>query len=170
MRRIMNLGMLSETQQKRVWEGMLEAEIRANYFADHSSHLHSRQRLATWATLLLSSGAAVSVLASLPADYSWIRIVLTFATAGISAYSVAMQNQKFAVDAAELHLRWNRLAKDYENIWENVYADDAEDRLRVLDERASEISKAATPFGYRKRAMLRWEEHVVRHRLAHSGV
>jgi hypothetical protein len=161
--------MLSEVQRQRVWEGMLGAEIRANYFADLSGRLHTRQRAAIWATLVLSSGAAASVIASLPADYSWVRVVLTVGTAAISAYSVVMQNQKFAVDAAELHLRWNRLMREYEQIWEDVYAEDAAARLNSLDERAAEISKTGVAFGYNKRTMLKWERHVIAHRLAHAS-
>ncbi len=44
--------MLSELQQRRVWEGWLSAEIRANYFADLSSGYHqpprSRPSSSTW--------------------------------------------------------------------------------------------------------------------------
>jgi hypothetical protein len=165
----MEMRMLSEAQQKRVWEGMLGAEIRANYFADLSGRLQVRQKRATWATLVLSSSAATSVLASIPVGLSWIRAVLTVATVGMSAYSIAMQNQKFAVDAAELHARWNRLAKEYEHIWENVYAQDAMERLDSLDNQASEISKVGTAFGYHKRNMLKWERHVIAHRLPNAA-
>jgi len=49
--------MLSEPQQKRVWDGWLSAENRANYFADLSRGYHRKQRLVTWAMLVLSSGA-----------------------------------------------------------------------------------------------------------------
>jgi hypothetical protein len=127
--------MLSEAQQQRVWEGMLSSEIRANYFADLSGQYYSRQRWATWASLVFSSGALASLLASLPERYIWIRPALILPTTLLSAYSVAMQNQKFAVDSSDLHARWNRLAKEYEAIWEDVYSDDALQRLSVLDDR-----------------------------------
>ena len=161
--------MLSEAQQKRVWEGMLGAEIRANYFADLSARLQGRQRAAIWIALVLSSGAVVSVVASLPSEYGWIRIALTVAAAGVNAYSVVKQNQKFAVDASDLHARWNRLAKDYESVWENVYASDAPVRLSTLEERNIELSKAGSGFKYDKRRMLKWETHVVAHRLPHAA-
>ena len=54
--------MLSEAQQRRVWEGMLSAEIRANYFAELSGKYHRRQRVVTWVILFLSSGAAATFL------------------------------------------------------------------------------------------------------------
>src|SRR5436190_24402932 len=108
----MKSARLSEAQQARVWEGMLGAEIRSLYFADLSARYHRHQRLSTWGSLALSSGAAVSVLATLPEYLSWLRPALTLGTAGLSAWTIAMQNQKFAIDAAELHSRWNRLSKD----------------------------------------------------------
>jgi hypothetical protein len=161
--------MLSEAQQKWVWEGMLGSEIRANYFADLSGRLYVRQRFATWVTLVLSLGAVVSVVAALPSSYSWIRIALTVATAGITTYSVVMQNQKFAVDASDLHARWNRLAKEFESLWENVYANDALARLSLMEERKTELSKAGAAFNYDERRMLKWETHVIAHRLPHAA-
>jgi hypothetical protein len=164
-----NGPVLSDAQQKRAWEGMLSAEIRANYFAEYSGRLNTRQRRATWGSLVLSSGAAASVLANLPESLVWIRVALTLATAGLSAYTLVMQHQKFATDALDLHARWNRLAKDFEALWDNVYTDNAQERLRDLEERASEISKAGAVFRYDKRRMLAWENHVVQHRLPHAA-
>jgi outer membrane murein-binding lipoprotein Lpp len=160
--------MLSEAQQKRVWEGMLSSEIRSNYFADFSGRYYARQRWATWGALVASSGAVVAVLADLPDSLAWLRIALPLATAALSGYSVVAQNQKYAVDAADLHSRWNRLAKDYEKLWENVYANDAQETLSSLDDRAVELSKAGAGFKYDERSMLRWQEQVERHRLAHA--
>jgi hypothetical protein len=109
------------------------------------------------------------LLASLPEQYLWIRPALVFPTALLSAYSVVMQNQKFAVDSSDLHARWNRLAKEYEAVWENVYADDALERLNALEDRATDLSKAGAPFKYDKSRMLKWKEHVLAHRLAHAS-
>ena len=39
--------MLSEAQIKRVWEGMLGAEIRASYFAELVERANKEQRLLT---------------------------------------------------------------------------------------------------------------------------
>jgi outer membrane murein-binding lipoprotein Lpp len=161
--------MLSEAQQQRVWEGMLSAEIRANYFADFAGRFYSRQRWATWASLVFSSVALVSLLASLPEQYVWIRPALVLPTALLSAYSVAMQNQKFAADSADLHARWNRLAKDYEAIWEDIYADDALECLNALEDRTTDLSKAGAFFKYDKSRILKWEKYVVAHRLAHAS-
>ncbi len=163
--------MLSDNEIKRTWEGMLSAEIRANYFAELSSKLGRRQRAATLGTLLLSSGSVVSLLASLPPDFHWVRLVLALGATAISAYSIAMQNQKFAVDAADLHFQWNRQALEYTNLWEDVYRDDASQILKSLEERSAAISKAGIVFGYDEKAMAKWQEHVEAHHrgdLAHA--
>lgn len=154
--------MLSEAQIKRVWEGMLAAEIRANYFADLSERYARNQRLATWLTLFLSSGASATFLIhDLPSDLSILRPTLTLATAGLSLYSVIRQNQKQSVDSADLHARWNRLAHDYQKLWEDVYGEGALETLDALGDRAIELSKAGTAFPNDVGRMLKWEQHVV---------
>jgi hypothetical protein len=67
---------LSEAQIKRVWEGMLGSEDRANYFADLVWRYNPEQKLLTWATLFFSSGALVTILATFPAEYQGARIFL----------------------------------------------------------------------------------------------
>lgn len=153
--------MLSALQQQRVWDGMLGAEIRSNYFADLSAGYYKRQKIATWAILFVSSGAAVSVLASLPDWAMLLRPVLTLTTAGLSGYSLVMQNQKLAVDAADLHARWDRFAKAYRNLWDDMYADDALDTLKKLEDMETDLSKSGVGlFAYDKSSMLRWQDHV----------
>jgi hypothetical protein len=158
--------MLTPIQQKQVWEGILGAEIRANYFADLSGQYAWKQRAATWLTLFFSSGAAASILANISENFAWIRPVLAISTAAISLYSVVMQNQKFAVDASDLHSRWNRLANDYQRLWDGMYSEDAVSRLDALLAREEELSKAGTTFPNRERLMEKWETHVIAH---HTG-
>ena len=141
----------------------MSAEIRANYFADLSGGYHRRQRLATWLILVLSSGAAAAFLAGLPARYSWLGPVLSLLTAALSAYVLAVQNQKGAMDCADLHFRWNALAGDYQRLWDDMYAEDALAKLTAIDNRAMEVSKAATAFPVIKRRLLKWQDHVERH-------
>jgi hypothetical protein len=155
--------MLTALQQREVWEGMLGAEIRSNYFADLSGRYARKQRIATWATLAFSSGAVAALIATWP-DY--VRITLAAITAGISAYSVVMQNQKLAVDSSDLHARWSRLANDYRRLWDDMYAEDALSVLDGLLQREEELSKAGTAFPNRRRVMEKWEAHVVAH---HTG-
>ncbi len=160
--------MLSDYQQRRAWEGMLSAEIRANYFADLSGDYRLRQRVATWTILVLSSGAAASAFYGGFPDLivRWLRLVLPLLTVAVSLYLVVAENHKSAVDSADLHSRWNRLAGAYESLWENVYAEDAEERLNQLRDDSAELSKVGASFPNRKRAMLKWQAHVEREHAA----
>ena len=163
--------MLSEHQQKRVWEGLLSAEIRANYFAELSGRYRREQRFTTWAIVLLSSGAvATFVYAGLPARFAaWLRPALAVLTAAGSLYLLVARNHERAIDSASLHERWNRMAGKYETLWENVYAEDAQERLRQFDEECAELSTAATGFPYKKRTMLKWQDHVEQHHAIHAA-
>jgi hypothetical protein len=162
--------MLTELQQKRVWEGMLGAEIRSDYFAELAAGYLFRQKTATLLTLLFSSGAVISLLTSLPAAFERMRLVLACITAGISLYSFVMQNQKLAFDATDLHARWNRLAHGYQRLWENMYDSLAVDQLNELDDRAIELSKAGTSFPNKEKAMLRWTNRVIsQHQSQHQA-
>jgi hypothetical protein len=84
----------------------------------------------------------------------YIRLALAAVTAGISAYSVVMQNQKLAVDSSDLHVLWNR------RLWDDMYSEDALGNLdaRAAGRRAIEgrdlFSKPQGPDG-------EWEAHVV---------
>jgi hypothetical protein len=160
--------MLSDSQIKRVWEGMLSSEIRSDYFAELCGQYLRNQKIATWSTLFFSSGAAVSMIASLPAELSWIRLALASFAAAVSLYSVVMQNQKLAIDTADMHAKWNRLAMDYTRLWEDVYGEDALDKLNSLDDRAADLSKTATAFPNRKRSLLRWQQYVEQQHGVHA--
>ncbi len=161
--------MLSEAQQRRVWEGMLSAEIRANYFAELSGKYNRRQRGVAWVILCLSSGAAATLLyAGLPAEIAlWLPRVLALLTAALALLALVMQYPKLAYDSADLHSKWSRLASKYEALWENVYADDAQEELQRLGEEDIQLSRLGTPLPYREKAMLKWQDHVERHRAAH---
>ncbi|MBI3680717.1 MAG: hypothetical protein HY235_10000 [Acidobacteria bacterium] len=56
-------------------------------------------------------------------------------------YSLVAQNQKNAVESADLHSRWNRLSREFEELWENMYDESAQERLRQLEGKAEELSK-----------------------------
>lgn len=158
--------MLSDAQIKRVWDGMLSAEIRANYFAEAQRYA-TRQRYATWAALFLSSGAlATFLIRDLPAEIRvYMQALLMLGTAALSLHSLVSQRERQSAGAADLHMRWNKLGREYERVWENVYADDAIERLNKLDDQAAELSKAGTAFPNEVKTMLKWEDRVIRHRL-----
>ena len=159
--------MLSEAQQKRVWDGMLGEEIRADYFAELAGIYLWRQRAATWTTLFLASSSVATLLADrVPPEW---RLEFAIATTAVSLYSIVMQNQKLSVDAADLHASWNRLSTEYERVWENVYAEDAMSTLTALTERSIELSKSGTLFPNLPKKMLKWQKYVEEQRLSHTA-
>lgn len=157
--------MLSSLEQKRVWEGMLAAEIRANYFADLCGRYQRKQRLLTWATLLFSSGALATLISDwVPRSLAWIRPVLAFFTVALSLWSLTAKNERNSIDCSDLHFKWNTVGNEFEDLWDDMYSDTAPDTLRALENRTAEYSRTGTGFPYKRRLMLKWQEHVVQHR------
>lgn len=152
--------MLSDAQIQRVWEEMLSAEFRELYYADLATEYATKQRRATWATLILSSSAFASVIADLPAQLAIVRPVLALATAVLSGYSLAMQTQKRTVDASDLALRWSKIAHEYGAIWENVFADDAAAKLQRVDAATVEASKAGHQLPHQPKRIAKWQDRV----------
>lgn len=137
--------MLTELERRVVWEGWFSGEVRANYFADLSGHYRLRQRLSAFLTLLLSSGAFAAL------------------TAAMSLWAFVVQHQRQAIDAADLHERWARLARDYWTLWNDMYADDAAARLATLQATEEQLSKAATGFPVERRRIDKWHRYVAEH-------
>src|SRR5450432_2687578 len=109
--------MLTDHQIEDVWEGQISSEVRSLYFGDLAG-LYSRQK--QWITGLsffLSSGAAATVVARLPAA---VPVVLSTAVAVITAYSMAVNLDSKIRTMAKLHYSWNQLAKDYKRLWNHT--------------------------------------------------
>lgn len=160
--------MLSELQRKRVWEGWLSAEIRADYFAELSGRYPRRQAVANWLTLITSSGAFVSFLGTfnsmLPQEAAWlVPAGLSLLTAALSGYSLITQNQKRAMDSADLSFRWNKLAIEFQRLWDDMYHERAQKTLADLEEKDMELSKAGMAFPVIERMLLKWQNHVEMH-------
>jgi hypothetical protein len=153
---------LSEIQQKTVWEGWLGAEIRANYFAEMCGRYQFRHKALTWTTLVFSSGAAATLISDwLPQDMRWVRPTLALLAAGVSFLTLLQQYLRRIPECADLHSRWNRLGNEYKALWDEMYSPDALVRLRELEEKEVELSKSsATAVSNNKRAMLKWQRYV----------
>ncbi len=163
--------MATESQRVRVWEGWLGAEIRADYYGDLAGTYLARQRVATWLTLLSSSGAVATLLTRVSQTHDWLPAVLALLAAGLSLYAVVAQNVKTAVDSQDLHHRWSKLAADYRGLWDALNgADDTVDvssGLAQLSEREAEASKSGTALPYSPRRLLKWQDLVTRTRATH---
>jgi len=152
---------LNEPQRTRLWEDLLLAEARSYYFGDLATKYNREQRVITWASLILSSGATVTAVAAGVANgHVWLPAVLALAASTITFYSLAAQNHKRAADAADLHTRWAKLARAYEQLWEDMYAEDALARVNAIEDSDPELSKPAVGLPWDRKRMRRWQEHV----------
>ena len=152
---------LNEIQRGRLWEDLLLAEARSYYFGDLATRYHREQRIITWASLILSSGATVTaVAAAVASGQVWIPAVLALTASALTFYSLVAQNHKRASDAADLHTRWAKLARAYERLWEDMYAEDALARLNAIEDSDPELSKPAFGLPWDRKRMRRWQEHV----------
>jgi hypothetical protein len=154
--------MLSDFQQTTVWESWLSAEIRAAYFAELVQRFQSRQKFLVVGGLLLSSGATITLLTAIvPPNLNWIKPTLTLLAAGLSLWSLVAKNERSSIDCADLHLRWNTLALQYETLWSNMYADDAVTKLIQLRTDELTISKSSTSLPSYTRLMEKVQQNVV---------
>lgn len=153
---------LNELQRTRLWEDLLLAEARIYYFGDLATRYNREQRIITWASLILSSGATVTAVAAavVASGQVWISAVLALTASAITFYSLVAQNPKRASDATDLHTRWTKLARAYERLWEDMYAEDALARLNAIEDSDPELSKPAVGLPWDRKRMRRWQEHV----------
>jgi hypothetical protein len=156
--------MLSEFQINDLWEQWISAETRALYFAEMGRRYSLWHNVLIWTTLLLASGATVTLISDwLPKEYAWVNPVLTALAAALSVLSIVMQNPKKYAECADLHFKWNRLAGDYKGLWNETYSDDAASILARLNEKGAEFSKTGMWIAYKKKTLLKWENHVLQH-------
>ena len=155
--------MLNELQQKSVWDSWLSAEIRAAYFAELARRYQQFQKALTASTLILTSGATVALLSSVPQGWAWLRLAFAALAAIVSAVSLVAKNERSSIDCADLHSRWANLAVDYEALWSDVYAENAPEQLSALKRREIEISKSSTSMPEDESLLVKCQDNVVMH-------
>ena len=156
--------MLSEFQQDTVWQGWLSAEIRAGYFGALVHRFQQRQRFLVVGGLLLSSGATIALLTAIvPPEMAWIKPTLTLLAAALSLWSLVARNERSAIEAADLHFRWNTLAFGYGALWADMYVDDASERLGDLCKEEAAISKSSTSMPLYGRLLAKVQDNVLLH-------
>ena len=154
---------LSDFEQTSLWEGLIGAETRSAYFANLVQRLRVRQRWLTVGSLVLSSGAAIALLTSALPNYGWVKGLLALASAVLSAISLVSSNEKNAIEAADLSYRWQTLAISYQELWSNMYAEDAPQTLHRLREEEAKVSKSSTALPNDVKLMTEAEDNVTMH-------
>lgn len=153
---------LTRHQQALLWETMFGAEVRALYFGELCERYQHWHRLLQWATLVASSGAVVALIAAVPPEWAWLRLVLATAAAGASLWSTVAGYTRQSSECSSLHLQWNRLAKDARQLWGDMYTTGAATMLQSIVERDVELGKQGTTFPNRPQRMRHWEREVRR--------
>src|SRR5580658_9095211 len=106
-----------------VWEEMLMADMRANYFAELVNHYLKLDKYLRVATLVAASGTVGTALSQWNAD---IRLGVPIAATATSFWLLISQYGSMARDASDLHSGWSGVKRDYERLWNNLDRPDAE--------------------------------------------
>lgn len=133
--------MFSETQIDNLWERQIGAEVRSLYFGELASRYARKKQVITGLVFFLSSGAAGSLIGKMPA---WVPTSLSIAVAILTAYTIAINLDVTIRSMARFHHNWSELAQSYENLWNNLYAVDAETKFEILVRRERDLSELAT--------------------------
>jgi hypothetical protein len=150
--------MLTEFQLNRVWENMLAAETRSLYFGDLASRYTRQKQWITGLSFILSSGAAATVIAKSP---PYVPVLLALAVSVATAYSIALNLDGKIATMVKLHSSWNRIAAEYDRLWNHAQDPDAEFQLSRIIESEREPSELATTEAPNNQKLLgEWQDRV----------
>jgi len=149
--------MLTETQANRVWERMVEAEVRSLYFADLAHRYTRRKQIIAGISFFLSSGAAATIIAKTP---DWVPVCLALVSAIATAYAMAVGLDRYVSGMTKLHYGWNQLANAYERLWNHWRDNDAERTLEELVKQGMDLSELATEMPYQEKLVDKWRDIV----------
>lgn len=143
---------------RRVWDEMLFAGMRANYFGELVSRYQHLEKAIRVFVLVASSGAAATVLTSAP---DWVKFGLPLLAAVGSFWLLFSQYSILARDAADLHAGWSSLEAEYERLWNHLDEPASETVFDQIYERGNGLSKAGTKFPNNKKRLGYWLDEVV---------
>jgi len=144
------------TLRKLVWEEMLYADMRANYFGELVRHYLLLDKTLRVLTLVAASGSVASALTeSGPA-----KLIVPIVATAISFWLLISQYGSLARDAGDLHGGWGTIARDYTDLWNSLELPGAEARYQTIFDRGEGLSKAGTKFPNKKKRLNYWLDHA----------
>jgi hypothetical protein len=150
--------MLSEAQLDEIWGDMLAAETRSYYFADLAERVTRRKQWITGSILLLSSGAAVSLMSEMS---RWVASLMSLVIAGLTIYTVSTGLDEQALKLQGLHSDWSRIHDDYRHLWSHTYEETAEHELEAIRERERDASARAATVTTDMKLVGKWQDQVI---------
>lgn len=139
--------------RRLVWEEMLMADMRANYFAELVGHYLKIDKWLRVGVLLAASGTVgTAMLQSDPA----LKLAIPIVATAISFWLLISQYGSLARDAADLHTGWSTVKRDYEKLWNELDSSDAEGKYYQIYDRAEALSKSGTKFPNKKGRLGYW--------------
>jgi hypothetical protein len=141
--------MEAQDLRRRVWDEMLFAAMRSNYFGGMVLWYRNLEKWIRVVILLASSGAAAAVLANAP---EWIKLGLPLLAAAGTFWLILSQFGTLAHDAADLHSGWNSVQARYERLWNHLEGG-SEATFHEIFDSANALSKAGTKFPNKQRRL-----------------
>jgi hypothetical protein len=142
---------------RRVWDEMLFAGMRANYFGELVSRYQHFEKAIRVFVLVASSSAAATVLTSAA---EWVKFGLPLLAAGGSFWLLFSQYSMLARDAADLRSGWCSLEAEYERLFNHLDDAGSEAVFDQIYERGNGLSKAGTKFPSNKKRLSYWLDEV----------
>ena len=88
----------------------------------------------------------------------------------LSTLRVSLQFYKRHLDCMDLSLKWQKLARDYTHLREDVYREGAIETLDLIDSQADELSKTGMATGKPdSKRLAHWWNYVFQHHRAVSA-
>jgi hypothetical protein len=143
-----------------VWEEMLFADMRSNYFAELVRHYLTLDKWLRVATLVAASGTVGTALAQ--ADYAGIRLAVPIVATAVSLWLLISQYGSMARDASDLHSGWNAIKRDYERLWNNLSSSSAEEEYHRIYDEAEVLSKSGTKFPNKTKRLSHWLDEAAK--------
>ena len=147
--------MTGEQLRRNVWEEMLYAQMRAQYFAELVQSYARRDKWLRVLVLVASSGAVATGFIS-----TGLKIVPPIVAALGSFWLLLSGYPSLQREAAELYSGWNKLGTEYERLWNHLDASDVENRFHSLYTRGDELSALGAKFPNNRKRLDHWLTEV----------
>jgi hypothetical protein len=144
------------TLNKRVWEEMVYANMRANYFGDLVGTYQNWDKWMRAGALVLTSGS----VATLASDIEPLKWAVSIAATALSLWLFLSQYSTLSRDANDLTMSWQAIASRYERLWNHLEQPDAEEIFDKIFEDEGALSRQGAKFPQRDKSLNYWQDQA----------